>query len=117
MSKPLFRTILFAAFAAALLAALAAVAAPASQAELAQVAAVAAPASGSCTFDVASPFAATARRPAAAPTLAEWLSGGGESWGHKFHGYCPCGCSPIRDCNTSADCFGGAPCLSGISCC
>jgi hypothetical protein len=35
----------------------------------------------------------------------------------KFHGFCPCGCSFVRDCNTSADCFGGAPCFSAPSCC
>jgi hypothetical protein len=33
-----------------------------------------------------------------------------------FRGFCRCGCSPIRDCNTSADCGGGA-CSPGISCC
>jgi len=35
----------------------------------------------------------------------------------KFHGFCPCGCSFVPDCNTSADCFGGAPCFSAPSCC
>lgn len=117
MSKPLCQTILFPAIAAALLAALPAVAAPASQAQPAQVAAVAAPASPSCTFDVASPFALTAPQAAATPTLPEWLSVGGQSWGHRFHGFCPCGCSNVPDCNTSADCFGGAPCRPTISCC
>jgi len=34
----------------------------------------------------------------------------------QFRGFCPCGCSPIRDCNTSADC-GGLPCRPAISCC
>jgi len=35
----------------------------------------------------------------------------------KFHGFCPCGCSFIPDCNTSADCFGGATCQTAPSCC
>jgi len=33
-----------------------------------------------------------------------------------FHGFCRCGCSFVRDCNTSADC-GGSPCLGGPTCC
>jgi len=35
----------------------------------------------------------------------------------KFHGFCPCGCSFVPDCNTSADCFGGATCQTAPSCC
>lgn len=34
-----------------------------------------------------------------------------------YKGFCPCGCSYVRDCNTSADCFGGAQCMSAPSCC
>jgi hypothetical protein len=33
-----------------------------------------------------------------------------------FRGFCRCGCSFVRDCNTSADCGGGA-CLGGPTCC
>jgi hypothetical protein len=40
------------------------------------------------------------------------------AWGGgKFHGFCPCGCSAIPDCNTSADCYGGATCFRTPSCC
>jgi hypothetical protein len=116
MSKPLRRTVLFAAIATASLAALPA-AALSPQAQPARVAALAAPASPSCTFDVASSFAVAAQLPTGALTLPEWLAIGGESWGTRFHGFCPCGCSNIPDCNTSADCFGGAPCRRTISCC
>lgn len=35
---------------------------------------------------------------------------------HGFTGFCACGCSFVRDCNTSADCGGGA-CLKGPTCC
>jgi hypothetical protein len=117
MSKPLFRTVLFAAIATAWLAALPAVAAPAPQAQPARAAAVAAPASPSCSLDVADPFAVAAQPAIGALTLPEWLAVGGESLGNRFHGFCPCGCSNIPDCNTSADCFGGAPCRRTISCC
>jgi hypothetical protein len=115
MSKPLRRTVLFAAIATASLAALPA-AALSSQAQPARVAVVAAPASPFCTLDVASPFAVAAQPATGALTLPEWLAVG-ESWGTRFHGFCPCGCSNIPDCNTSADCFGGAPCRRTISCC
>jgi hypothetical protein len=33
-----------------------------------------------------------------------------------FTGYCACGCSFVKDCNTSADC-GGVGCLKGPTCC
>jgi hypothetical protein len=33
-----------------------------------------------------------------------------------FRGFCACGCSFVRDCNTSADC-GGSRCLPGPTCC
>ena len=33
-----------------------------------------------------------------------------------FRGYCRCGCSFVKDCNTSADC-GGSPCLKGPTSC
>ena len=33
-----------------------------------------------------------------------------------FTGYCACGCSFVKDCNTSADCS-GVPCLKGPTCC
>jgi hypothetical protein len=36
--------------------------------------------------------------------------------GGRFRGYCRCGCSLVRDCNTSADCGGGL-CLKGPTCC
>src|ERR1700724_2287826 len=114
MSKPTCKAVLFAAIAAALLAALPALAAPASPGQPTHFAAVAAPATPSCTYDVASPFALAAPQVAAASTLPEWLSVGGEPWGNRFHGFCPCGCSNIPDCNTSADCFGGAPCRRTI---
>jgi len=52
---------------------------------------------------------ATAKPEATAPA---WLAPA-----KRFHGFCPCGCSPVPDCNTSADCFGGAPCRTAISCC
>jgi hypothetical protein len=35
---------------------------------------------------------------------------------HGFTGYCRCGCSLVKDCNTSADC-GGWACLKGPTCC
>jgi len=35
---------------------------------------------------------------------------------HGFTGYCACGCSFVKDCNTSADC-GGAGCLKAPTCC
>ena len=35
---------------------------------------------------------------------------------HGFTGYCRCGCSFVKDCNTSADC-GGSLCLKGPTCC
>jgi hypothetical protein len=35
---------------------------------------------------------------------------------HGFTGYCACGCSFVKDCNTSADC-GGSACLKGPTCC
>lgn len=41
----------------------------------------------------------------------------GVSSPRKFHGFCPCGCSFVPDCNTSADCFGGATCQTAPSCC
>jgi len=33
-----------------------------------------------------------------------------------YTGYCACGCSFVKDCNTSADC-GGSPCLGAPTCC
>ena len=33
-----------------------------------------------------------------------------------YRGYCQCGCSNRKDCNTDADCHGGR-CLGGITCC
>jgi len=33
-----------------------------------------------------------------------------------FTGYCACGCSFVKDCNTSSDC-GGAGCLKAPTCC
>ena len=45
-------------------------------------------------------------------------AGQAPAWGGgRFHGFCPCGCSGIPDCNTSADCFGGAQCMTAPSCC
>lgn len=35
---------------------------------------------------------------------------------HGFTGYCSCGCSFVKDCNTSADCGSGV-CLKGPTCC
>jgi len=35
---------------------------------------------------------------------------------HGFTGYCACGCSFVKDCNTSADC-GGVGCLKAPTCC
>jgi hypothetical protein len=35
---------------------------------------------------------------------------------HGFTGYCSCGCSFVKDCNTSADC-GSGTCLKGPTCC
>jgi hypothetical protein len=46
-----------------------------------------------------------------ATTASAWVAG------VKFHGFCPCGCSFVPDCNTSADCFGGATCRTAPSCC
>lgn len=34
----------------------------------------------------------------------------------SFRGYCQCGCSNQKNCNTDADCHGGR-CLGGITCC
>ncbi|HEX9944716.1 MAG TPA: hypothetical protein VGG03_22130 [Thermoanaerobaculia bacterium] len=33
-----------------------------------------------------------------------------------FRGYCTCGCSFVKDCNTDADC-GSGRCLKGPTCC
>lgn len=33
-----------------------------------------------------------------------------------YRGYCQCGCSNKKNCNTDADCHGGR-CLGGITCC
>lgn len=33
-----------------------------------------------------------------------------------FRGYCSCGCSFVKDCNTDADC-GSGRCLKGPTCC
>jgi len=123
MSRPFARTILFtslACLAAALFAALPAAAAPAPPAQPASVGAAApaaSPLTPACKLDVPAPFASPA--PAGAtPALPEWLAGGGLSstLGRKFHGFCPCGCSSVPNCNTDADC-GGSTCSQFISCC
>lgn len=45
-------------------------------------------------------------------------AGQAPSWGGgRFHGFCPCGCSGIPDCNTSADCYAHAKCLTAPTCC
>jgi hypothetical protein len=115
MSKLFTRTILFAGIACILLAALPAGAGQAPQSAVAGVAAsAAAPLTPGCKLDVASTFASPA--PAiSTPALPEWLAVG-DSPSVKFTGYCPCGCSSIKNCNTNADC-GGATCSKFISCC
>jgi hypothetical protein len=77
-----------------------------------------APASALCALSLApqpamSPLTpAQTLLPASAPA-----AGTGTAWGSGFTGFCPCGCSAIRNCNTSADCFGGARCMRTPSCC
>jgi hypothetical protein len=95
-----------------------AVAPPAPLAQPGLVAAMVAPANPSCQVAVASPGGEALPQAAAVPTFPAWLSVDGLSKVEtRSHGYCPCGCSRIPDCNTSADCFGGAPCRQAISCC
>jgi hypothetical protein len=74
---------------------------------------------GGCALSLA-PQPAMSRLTTAETLLpASSLSAGVETaWGGgQFHGFCPCGCSAIRDCNTSADCYGGAHCYPTPSCC
>jgi hypothetical protein len=73
-----------------------------------------------CGFDVSALLAQAPVETPASPALAsdpslapgvpepEFLA--------KFHGYCRCSCSLIKNCNTSADC-GGSLCLGGVTCC
>ncbi|HEV7517599.1 MAG TPA: hypothetical protein VGR07_14965 [Thermoanaerobaculia bacterium] len=114
MSKTLSlgRTILFAGIAAALLAVLPAAAGSVPQAQPALTPA--------CQLGIPATFAtfASSAPAVAIPAVPQWLAGGGVSsvLQHKFHGFCPCGCSSVPNCNTNADC-GGATCSPNISCC
>lgn len=117
MSKTFTRAVLFASFALALLAALPALAGEAPQPAVAGVAApVASPLTPSCKLDVPPAFASPAPA-ASAASLPEWLEAGLSTVvSKKFHGFCPCGCSSVPNCNTNADC-GGGTCSAFISCC
>lgn len=113
MSKPCARTILFACIAAALLAVLPAAASPV-PAQPAITSPAAAPLTPACNLEAPATFASPA--PAiSTPALPEWLAIDGSS-SIKYHGYCPCGCSSVKNCNTNADC-GGGTCSQFISCC
>jgi len=83
-----------------------------------------APAGGQTAAPAAFCTAAPASLGITTPEVPAWLDLGGTkispidaSGSKKFHGFCPCGCSFIPDCNTSADCFGGATCQPAPSCC
>jgi hypothetical protein len=118
MSKPFARVILFTALAAALAALPALAGPPPAQPAIAGATATAiSPLTPSCQLDVPAAFASPA--PAiSTPAVPDWLTTGGLSsaLSHKFHGFCPCGCSSVPNCNTNADC-GGATCRPNISCC
>lgn len=104
-------------FATAILALLAALPAFASGAPAQATPVQAAPALG-CAGSALPAFLAvpSAETTAAAPAAASGLEGLLAQSTTKFHGYCRCSCSFVKDCNTSADC-GGAPCIAAISCC
>jgi hypothetical protein len=78
-----------------------------------------APAPAACALSLAPEPAMSRLTTAEALLPASSLSNGVDTaWGGgRFHGFCPCGCSAIPDCNTSADCFGGAHCFRTPSCC
>jgi hypothetical protein len=114
MSKPFARTTLFACIAVVLLAVLPAAAAPAQPAVAGPAVPAVSPLTPSCNLDAPATFVSPA--PAVStPALPEWLAIDGNS-SIKYHGYCPCGCSSIKNCNTNADC-GGGTCSQFISCC
>ena len=109
------RILVLSLFALALLAALPALASEPTTPAAAQAANPAA-------FCIVAPAGVDAAAPEAGALA--WLDLGGAnvspvdaSGSKKFHGFCPCGCSFIPDCNTSADCFGGATCQTAPSCC
>jgi len=104
------RAALVPSLALALLSALPLAAAPAEPAPAA-LPAMAAPA----TCPAAPAFLAESASPAPAVATPARLAPAGLA--RKFHGFCPCGCSFVPDCNTSADCFGGATCQTAPSCC
>jgi hypothetical protein len=82
-----------------------------------QAPAASTPAAAGCALRLAPQPAMSLLTPAGAlPQSSSPLAGAGATW-HQFTGYCPCGCSVVRDCNTSADCYGGAPCMRAPSCC
>ncbi|HXO20107.1 MAG TPA: hypothetical protein VOA87_09320 [Thermoanaerobaculia bacterium] len=109
------RTLLLAVVALALAAAAPALAAAAPAAQPA--AALATPAAAAPGCDAGADLFADLAVPAVAPTCKNVDLPLPIEPKVRFRGYCPCGCSPIKDCNTSADCFGGAPCRPTISCC
>jgi hypothetical protein len=82
---------------------------------VAQAVVAAGPLTPICQAAPAFPGGVTA--PNAATTVPDWLTSSSLGGKTKFHGFCPCGCSFIPDCNTSADCFGGATCQTAPSCC
>jgi hypothetical protein len=53
--------------------------------------------------------------PATGPAQPEFMST--PSKVVTYRGYCQCGCSNLKNCNTNADCPGGGNCLGGITCC
>jgi hypothetical protein len=72
-------------------------------------------AAAAATCPAAPAFLAESATPAPAVATPARLAPAGLA--RKFHGFCPCGCSFVPDCNTSADCFGGATCQTAPSCC
>ncbi|HET7177049.1 MAG TPA: hypothetical protein VFI63_00010 [Solirubrobacterales bacterium] len=72
-------------------------------------------AAAAATCQAAPPFLAESAT--SAPAVATPARFDPAGLANKFHGFCPCGCSFVPDCNTSADCFGGATCQTAPSCC
>lgn len=61
-------------------------------------------------------FATHQQAPACKPQSPEAGTPQPEFMVATFRGYCQCGCSNQKNCNTDADCHGGR-CLGGITCC
>lgn len=69
-----------------------------------------------CGSSVLDLVATTEQAPACKPESPATGSAQPEFMVSSFRGYCQCGCSNQKNCNTDADCHGGR-CLGGITCC